>query len=150
MDRFSLVGVWAVKSAQLIKQLQGYLGRFGRKAVIEVRSSGRRPVRVLVFLWTGKPRGDIFPLQQALKGQPLTTAVSNLAVSSETLNLLLRPLPIPSPLSQAAGAEHASPEEGPWRFTLDAPSIFPCMDRMDNQQVMLRGLPFGKRPRVTS
>eukprot|EP00903_Cladosiphon_okamuranus_P021829 g20072.t1 len=36
--------------------------------------------------------------------------------------------------TKAAGAEDASAEEGPWRFTLDAPSIFPCMDRLNNRQ----------------
>ncbi|CAN0358809.1 unnamed protein product, partial [Ectocarpus sp. 6 AP-2014] len=40
----------------------------------------------------------------------------------------------PPPL-QAAGEEGATPEEGPWRLTLDMPSYLPCMQHLKNREV---------------
>ncbi|CAN0283856.1 unnamed protein product, partial [Ectocarpus sp. 4 AP-2014] len=36
---------------------------------------------------------------------------------------------------QAAGEEGATPEEGPWRLTLDMPSYLPCMQHLKNREV---------------
>lgn len=49
------------------------------------------------------------------------------------------PPPPPSsvliPCFQAAGDEGATPEEGPWRLTLDMPSYLPCMQHLKKRDV---------------
>ncbi|CAN0415429.1 unnamed protein product [Pylaiella littoralis] len=37
--------------------------------------------------------------------------------------------------AKAAGEEDATPEEGPWRLTLDMPSYLPCMQHLKNREV---------------
>ncbi|CAM9365620.1 unnamed protein product [Hapterophycus canaliculatus] len=39
------------------------------------------------------------------------------------------------PSTTAAGDENATPEDGPWRLTLDMPSYLPCMQHLKNREV---------------